>query len=76
MRRRLWRVKGREGWGAERLGGMEGVPQEQGWVGGVGRQTEVALSLGENEELADFYRHLEGGFWRNPFMKFIVETDH
>lgn len=46
--------------GAERLGGMEGVPQEQGWVGGVGRQTEGALSLGENEELADFYRHLEG----------------
>lgn len=24
----MWRVKGR-GWGAERLGGMEGVPQEQ-----------------------------------------------
>lgn len=24
------RVEGREGWGAERLGGMEWVPQEQG----------------------------------------------
>jgi hypothetical protein len=34
---------------------MEGVPQEQGWVGGAGRQEE--LSLGKNEELADFYRN-------------------
>lgn len=38
---------------------------EAGWDGGGatgagGRQTEGALSVAENEEVADFYRHLEG----------------